>query len=273
MVIPTMTQLLEAGVHFGHQVKRWNPKMDPFIFGARNGVHVIDLAKTVEQLSAACEFVKEQAAKGATILFVGTKRQAVEIIEEEAKRCQAFWINRRWIGGFLTNFDNVYKNIEKLNSLMAKREEGEFGALTKKEQLLIDRQIARLQYLYGGVAGIKSLPDIVYIVDCKREQNAVAEARRKGVKTVAICDTNTNPDLIDYPIPGNDDAIKAIKIITAAVADAYLEGRSIFEKEQVGEGVTEAKKKKTETKDEGVKDGKKKKTKTKTETKDNEGQD
>lgn len=241
MAIPTMTELLEAGVHFGHQVRRWSPKMAPYIFAARDGVHIIDLAETTKALAAACEFVKLQAKSGKTILFLGTKRQAVDIIAEEAKRVGAFYITERWIGGFLTNFENVFKNIEKLNSLKEKRSSGEFDSLTKKEQLIIDRQINRLEKFYRGVENIKGIPDIIYVVDCKREHNAILEARRKGVKLVAICDTNCDPTLIDYPIPGNDDAIKAIKIITAAIADAYLEGRLIFEKTEKAQPATKTK--------------------------------
>lgn len=250
MNVPSMTDLLEAGVHFGHQVKRWNPKMQPFIYTARDGVHVLDLAKTVAKLEEACVDVEKLAQSGGMILFLGTKRQAKDIVWEEAKRCGAFFVIERWIGGLITNFDNVAKNIGKLNSLKGKRANGDFDDLTKKEQLLIDRQIAKLERLYGGVSKMEKLPDAIYIVDCKREQNAVLEAAKRGVKIVAICDTNVDPTLVDFPIPGNDDAIKAIKIITGAVADAYLQGRQVFEKKsKIGSKEEDKREKKEKSKE------------------------
>lgn len=225
-----MRELLESGVHFGHQVKKWNPKMAGYIFTARNGVHILDLAKTVDELSVAVDYVKDLAAKGGQMVFLATKKQAKQIIEEEAKRCGALYLTERWIGGFLTNFEVVSKSIQKLRDLKEKREKGEFKNYTKKEQLLIDREIAKLDRWYGGVEELEKLPDAIFIVDCKHEDTAVKEAYRKGVPTVAICDTNCDPSIITYPIPGNDDAIKAIRIITQAIADSYLEGKQIWGK-------------------------------------------
>lgn len=225
MQIPSMRELLEAGVHFGHQVKKWNPKMSAYIFTARNGVHILDLAKTVDGLSDACEYVKKFAANGGQIMFLATKKQAQEIVKEEAKRAGTLYMTERWVGGFLTNFEIVSKSIKKLSELKEKKEKGEFENYTKKEQLLIDREIAKLERWYGGVEGSTQIPDAIYIVDCKYEDSAVREANKKGVPIVAICDTNSDPTVIDFPIPGNDDAIKAIKIITATIADAYLEGK------------------------------------------------
>jgi small subunit ribosomal protein S2 len=228
MQIPSMRELLEAGVHFGHQVKKWNPKMSTYIFTARNGVHILDLAKTVDGLSDATEYVKNFAANNGQIMFLATKKQAQEIVKEEAKRAGVLYMTERWVGGFLTNFEIVSKSIKKLSELKEKKEKGEFENYTKKEQLLIDREIAKLERWYGGVEGSTQIPDAIYIVDCKHEDSAVREANKKGVPIVAICDTNSDPTVIDYPIPGNDDAIKAIKIITATIADAYLEGKKKY---------------------------------------------
>ncbi len=228
--IPSMQELLEAGVHFGHQVRRWNPKMRVFIFGAREGVHVIDLGQTVDKLKEAYEFVEDIGEKGGTIIFVGSKKQARSIVVEEAKRAGAMYITERWIGGLLTNFEQTSKNIKKLKDLKEKREAGEFKERTKKEQLMIDRQIAKLERFYGGVEDLAKMPDAIFIVDVRREENACREAVKKDVPVVAICDTNADLSLVNYPIPGNDDAIKAIKIITATIADAYLAGRQKYEK-------------------------------------------
>src|SRR3989344_2021180 len=237
MIIPSMEQLREAGVHFGHQVRRWNPKMKPFIFTARDGVHVIDLGQTVHRLKEACEFVQSIGEKGGSIIFVGSKKQARSIIVEEAKQAGAWYITERWIGGLLTNFEQTSKNIKKLKELREKREAGEFKEYTKKEQLMIDRQIAKLERFYGGVDQMTKIPDSIFVVDVWREENACREARRKEVPVVAICDTNADLFLVDYPIPGNDDAIKAIKIVTGAIADAYKEGREKFEKKSAKEKV------------------------------------
>lgn len=225
-----MQDLLEAGVHFGHQVRRWNPKMKTFIFGAREGVHVIDLGQTVEKLEEACAFVKKIGENGGVVIFLGSKKQARAIVMEEAKRAGAMYIAERWIGGLLTNFEQTSKNLKKLRDLKAKKEAGEFKERTKKEQLLIDREIAKLERFYGGVENLEKMPDAVFVIDVRREENACREAVRKGVPVVAICDTNADLSVVDYPIPGNDDAIKAIKIVTAAIADAYLEGRQAYQK-------------------------------------------
>lgn len=245
MQVPSMQELLEAGVHFGHQVRRWNPKMRPFIFGARDGVHVIDLGQTVEKLKEACEFVRKLGEDNKTIIFVGSKKQARSIVVEEAKRAGAKYISERWIGGLLTNFEQTSKNTKKLRELKEKKAAGEFKERTKKEQLLIDRAIAKLTRFYGGVEDLEKIPDALYVIDVRREENACREAVKKGVPVVAICDTNTDLFLVDWPIPGNDDAIKAIKIVTEAIADAYLEGRQKYEKksdkekiELVGKQVT-----------------------------------
>lgn len=237
MQIPSMQDLLEAGVHFGHQVRRWNPKMKPYIFTAREGVHVIDLEKTHQKLQEACEFVKKVGEDSGTIIFLASKKQARAIGEAEAKRAGAHYVIERWVGGLLTNWEQTEKNIKKLSDLKAKKEEGAFAERTKKENLLIDREIAKLERLYGGLAGLEKLPDAIYIVDVKKEENAAREAVKKGIPVVAIADTNVDLDLVNFPIPGNDDAIKSITIITAAIADAYLEGRKIYEKKSAKEKI------------------------------------
>ena len=240
--IPSMQELLEAGVHFGHQVRRWNPKMRPYIFTAREGVHVIDLEKTFAKLTEACEFVKKVGEAGGVIIFLASKKQARSIISEEAIRCGAKYVVERWIGGLLTNWELTGKNIKKLSDLKAKKEAGEFKERTKKENLLIDREIAKLERLYGGVWDLGKLPDALYVVDVRKEENACREAMKKEIPVVAIADTNANLDLVTYPIPGNDDAIKAIRIITAAIADAYLEGKKVWEKKSAKEKIEADKK-------------------------------
>lgn len=237
MKIPSMQELLEAGVHFGHQVRRWNPKMRPYIFTARGGVHVLDLAQTVEKLEQACEFVRKTAEAGGNIIFLASKKQARSIVLEEAKRAGALHMTERWIGGLLTNWEQTSKNIKKLSDLKTKKEAGEFKDLTKKENLLIDRDIAKLERFYGGIASLEKLPDAIFVVDVRKEENACREAKLKGIPVVAICDTNANLSLVDYPIPGNDDAIKAIEIMTKAIADAYEEGHKIFTKKSPKEKV------------------------------------
>lgn len=239
--IPSMQDLLEAGVHFGHQVRRWNPKMRPYIFGEREGVHVIDLEKTYNKLGEACEFVRKVGESGGVLLFLGSKKQARAIIIEEAARCGALHITERWIGGLLTNWEQTSKNIKKLVDLKTKKESGEFKERTKKENLLIDREISKLERLYGGIVGLMRLPDAIYIVDVRKEENAAREAVKKGVPVVAIADTNVNLDLVTYPIPGNDDAIKAIRIISHAIADAYLEGRNAYGKKVAREAASREK--------------------------------
>jgi len=235
--IPSMQDLLEAGVHFGHQVRRWNPKMKPYIFAAREGIHVIDLEKTVSKLEEACGFVEKLAAVGGVMIFLGSKKQARSIIVEETKRAGAKYITERWIGGLLTNWEQAHKNIKKLADLKAKKEAGEFADRTKKENLLIDREIAKLERFYGGVADLDKLPDAIFVIDVRKEENACREAKKKGIPVVAICDTNANTTLVDWPIPGNDDATRAIKIMVGAIADAYLSGRQKFEKKSAQEKV------------------------------------
>lgn len=235
--MPSMQELLEAGVHFGHQVRRWNPKMKPYIFTARDGVHVIDLGQTVPKLEEAMDFVERVGEAGGIIIFLGSKKQARVIVMEEAKKAGAMYICERWIGGLLTNFEQTSKSLKKLKDLKEKKEAGEFKDRTKKEQLLIDRDIAKLTRFYGGVEELKKLPDALFVIDVNREENACREAKKKGVPIVAIADTNADLFLVDWPIPGNDDAIKAIQIITAAIADAYREGREKFEKKTAKEKI------------------------------------
>lgn len=225
MQYPSLQQLLEAGVHFGHQTRRGNPRMRPYIYGAREGVHIIDLTLSEKLLKEACEYVYDLGKSGGTLLFVGTKKQAQPIIEELAKKTNSPYMISRWIGGFLTNFEEIQKNIKKLTELKEAKAKGELSKYTKKEQLLIDRRVSQLQRDLGGVENLTGAPDAIFIVDCVKEDTAVKEANRKGIKLVAITDSNSNPSLVDYPIPGNDDAIKSIKIISEAVAESFGEGQ------------------------------------------------
>ncbi|HBA54210.1 30S ribosomal protein S2 [Syntrophorhabdus aromaticivorans] len=230
----TIKQLLEAGVHFGHQTKRWNPKMKPYIFGARNGIYIIDLQKTLKMFKEAYNFVKDVAARNEYILFVGTKKQAQEGIYEEAKRCGAFYVNSRWLGGTMTNFQTIEKSIERLRKYEELKESDIFRALPKKEALGIDKEILKLEKNIGGIKGMERLPGAVYVVDPKKEYIAVNEAKKLGIPTVGIVDTNCDPDDIDFVIPGNDDAIRAIKLITSKIADAVLEGKALYIEEFQG---------------------------------------
>jgi len=223
----TLKQLLEAGVHFGHQTSRWNPKMRPYIFTARNGIHIIDLQKTVKLLDEALEFVKNVAASGKPVLFVGTKKQAQETIQTEAARCGMYFVNRRWMGGMLTNFTTVKKRIERLQELRKMQQSGQFEQLPKKEAKKLQDELDRLMYHFDGIADMRRLPGAVYVVDPRKEHIAVTEANRLGIPVVAITDSNCDPDLIQYVIPGNDDAIRAVKLLTGKVADACLEGRQM----------------------------------------------
>ncbi|RUM31269.1 MAG: 30S ribosomal protein S2 [Aquifex sp.] len=225
MTVVSMKELLEAGVHFGHSKSRWNPKMAPYIYGVRHGIHIIDLNKTIVMLEEAYHFVSDVIAQGGEILFVGTKKQAKDIIKEEAERCGAFYVNERWVGGLLTNFQTVRKSIMKLQTLERMEEEGIFDVLPKKEVRNLRRKMEKLRKLYNGIRDMKKLPDVVWIVDTVREKIAVSEARKLGITIVAIADSNCDPTLIDYPIPGNDDAIKSIKLLTSKIADAVLEGK------------------------------------------------
>jgi len=237
----TMRELLEAGVHFGHQTRRWNPKMAPYIFTKRNGIHIIDLAKTIPLFKVAWEFVRDEVAKGSDILFVGTKKQAQQIIEEQATRCGAYYINERWLGGLLTNFTTVRKSVAKLKKLETMEAEGAFEILPKKEVVKLKKKKEKLEKYLKGIKDMEKIPDIIFIVDTVREELAVKEAKKLGIPVVAIADTNCDPDMIDYPIPGNDDAIKAINLITTKIADAVIEGKSL--RESVGEAVETERKK------------------------------
>ncbi|MGB9839928.1 30S ribosomal protein S2 [Thermovenabulum sp.] len=225
MSIISMKQLLEAGVHFGHQTRRWNPKMKEYIFTERNGIYIIDLQKTVKKLEEAYEFVKNLSAEGGKILFVGTKKQAQESVMEEAKRCDMFYVNQRWLGGMLTNFRTIRKRVERLKELEKMEQEGTFDVLPKKEVLNLKREKERLEKYLGGIKEMNSLPDALFIVDPRKEKIAVSEARKLNIPIVAIVDTNCDPDEIDYVIPGNDDAIRAVKLIAEKIADAVLEGK------------------------------------------------
>ena len=227
-----MKTLLEAGVHFGHQTRRWNPKMKPFIFTERNGIHSIDRQQTVKKLEDAMTYVRDLSANGGTILFVGTKKQAQETIEEEASRCGMPYVNRRWLGGTLTNFQTILLRIRRLEELETQKELGIFDRLPKKEASRLEDELERLQRLLGGMRGRYRLPDAIFIVDPHREEIAVAEATRCEVPIVAMVDTNCNPDPIDYPIPANDDAIRAIRLLTGKVAESVLEGRQEHESAQ-----------------------------------------
>jgi small subunit ribosomal protein S2 len=220
-----MKQLLEAGVHFGHQTRRWNPKMAQFIFTERNGIYIIDLQKTVRKLEEAYNFVRDIAAEGQSLLFVGTKKQAQDAIREEAERVEMFFVNARWLGGMLTNFKTMRRRVDRLNQLKKMEDDGTFEMLPKKEVIKLRGEIQRLVKYLGGVKDMNRLPGALFIVDPRKERNAIAEARKLGVPIVAIVDTNCDPDEIDYPIPGNDDAIRAIKLISQTMANAILEGR------------------------------------------------
>lgn len=223
-VIP-MKSLLEAGVHFGHQTRRWNPKMKKFIFTERNGIYIIDLQKTVKKIDEAYEVVRQVAADGGNILFVGTKKQAQDAIEFEAKRADQYYVSQRWLGGMLTNYETIKKSINRLEEIERMSEDGTFDLLPKKEVIGLERELEKLNKYLGGIKDMPGIPDLMFVVDPKNEYIAVREARRLGIPIVGIVDTNTDPDDVDYPIPGNDDAIRAVKLITAAMADAIIEGR------------------------------------------------
>ena len=225
----SMKSMLEAGVHFGHQTSRWNPKMGRFIFGERNGVHILDLQKTAKELKKACAFVKEESKKGSKFLFVGTKKQAQEAIKTEAQRCGAYCINEKWLGGTLTNFQTVKKSIERMNELEKWEASGVFKAISKKEASRLTKELARLQKLLGGIRDMKVLPDVVFVIDPVDTMGAVRESHVLGIPVVAVCDTNADPDLISLPIPGNDDAARSIKLFCGAIADSILEGKAEVE--------------------------------------------
>ena len=224
MAVISMKQLLEAGVHFGHQTRRWNPKMARYIFTERNGIYIIDLQKTVRKVDEAYNFVRTVAEEGKSILFVGTKKQAQEAVKDEAIRSGQFFVNERWLGGMLTNFQTIQKRINRLKELEAMEQDGTFEVLTKKEVMQLRHEMARLEKYLGGIKEMNKLPGALFVVDPRKERIAVAEARKLGIPIVAIVDTNCDPDEIDYVIPGNDDAIRAVKLLTAKIADAMLEG-------------------------------------------------
>ncbi|MBQ4600317.1 MAG: 30S ribosomal protein S2 [Oscillospiraceae bacterium] len=225
MAVVSMKQLLEAGVHFGHQTRRWNPKMAPYIYTERNGIYIIDLQKTVKKLEEAYNFVREISANGGNVLFVGTKKQAQDAIKEEAARCGGYYVNARWLGGMLTNFRTMRTRIDRLAQLRKMEEDGTFAMLPKKEVIKHQGEIEKLEKYLGGVKEMKKIPAALFIVDPRKERNAIAEARKLNIPIVAIVDTNCDPDEIDYVIPGNDDAIRAIRLIAATMANAAIEGR------------------------------------------------
>jgi len=225
----TIKQLLEAGAHFGHQTGRWNPRMKEYIFTKRNGIHIIDLEKTAVMLDKACDYIRDVVAEGKTVLFVGTKKQAQESVEEEARRCEMYYVNQRWLGGMLTNFSTIQARIDQLVRMEDQHSRGEFGRLTKKEILKISEKIEKMNRQMGGFKEMTTLPGVIFIIDPTKERIAIAEARRMGIPIVAIVDTNCNPDDVDYPIPANDDAIRAIKLICSKIAEAVLEGKSGLE--------------------------------------------
>ncbi len=225
MSVISMKQLLEAGVHFGHQTRRWNPKMAPYIFTERNGIYIIDLQKTVKKVDEAYNFVREIAANGGTVLFVGTKKQAQEAVESEARRADMYFVNQRWLGGMLTNYKTISKRIQLLFDLEKMEEDGTFEALPKKEVLMLRSKKERLEKFLGGIKNLKGVPDCIFVVDPRKERIAIKEAQLLGIPVVGIVDTNCDPDEVDYVIPGNDDAIRAVKLIAGKIADAVIEGR------------------------------------------------
>ena len=229
-MVATMKELLEAGVHFGHQVKRWNPKMKKFIFGERNGIYIIDLQKTTKMFDDAYNVIKNISSRGESVLFVGTKKQAQDVITEEAQRAESYFVNQRWLGGLLTNFKTIKLSREKFRKIEKMKEDGTYNLLTKKEVAKLEVERARLEKNLSGIKEMETIPGAVFIVDPKKEKIAVAEARKLSIPIVAIVDTNCNPDDINYIIPGNDDAIRAIRLISSRIADAVLEGKSILNK-------------------------------------------
>jgi small subunit ribosomal protein S2 len=237
----TMKELLEAGVHFGHETKRWDPKMKPYIFGARNGIYIIDLQKTVQLFKEAYQFVRDLVASGEYILFVGTKKQAQETIYEQATRSSMFYVNHRWLGGMLTNFQTIKRSIDRLKKLEAMKNEEIYNLLPKKEVMELEKERSRLEKSLGGIKNMERLPGAIFVVDPKKERIAIREARKIGISSIGIVDTNCNPEELDYIIPGNDDAIRAIHLFTSKIADAAIEGRQLYEKQLQTEKATEEK--------------------------------
>ena len=225
MAVVAMKQLLEAGVHFGHQTRRWDPKMAEYIFQARNGIHIIDLQKTSKKLDEAYAFLKEQAEEGKTVLFVGTKKQAQECMKEAAIKCGMYYVDQRWLGGMLTNFGTIQKRIQRLKDLEAMQEDGTFDVLPKKEVILLKKEMEKLERNLGGIKDMEELPGVIFLVDPKKERIAILEARKLDIPVIGLVDTNCNPEDVDYAIPGNDDAIRAVKLIADVMANAVIEGR------------------------------------------------
>ena len=240
MAVVSMKQLLEAGVHFGHQTRRWNPKMAQYIFTERNGIYIIDLQKTVKKLEEAYDYVRELSANGGTVLFVGTKKQAGDSIREEAERAGAYYVNARWLGGMLTNFETIRKRIRRLEQLRKMEADGTFERLPKKEVVKLNLEIEKLEKYLGGIKEMNKLPTAMFVVDPRKEKIAVAEAHKLGIPVIAIVDTNCDPDEIDYPIPGNDDAIRAIRLIASIMANAMIEGRQGEQTEEADAPAEEA---------------------------------
>jgi len=237
MAVVAMKQLLEAGVHFGHQTRRWDPRMAEYIFQARNGIHIIDLQKTSKKIDEAYEFIKEQVEEGKTILFVGTKKQAQECMKEAAQKCGMYYVDQRWLGGMLTNFDTIRSRVQRLKDLETMEQDGTFEVLPKKEVIGLKKEMEKLEANLGGIKDMETLPGVIFLVDPKKERIAILEAKRLNIPTVGIVDTNCNPEDLDYPIPGNDDAIRAVKLIADVMANAVVEGKQgeSFEAEKVEE--------------------------------------
>ena len=225
MAVVAMKQLLEAGVHFGHQTRRWDPKMAEYIFQARNGIHIIDLQKTSKKLDEAYAFLKEQAEEGKTVLFVGTKKQAQECVKEAAEKCGMYYVDQRWLGGMLTNFETIRARVQRLKDLETMAEDGTFDVLPKKEVILLKKEMEKLERNLGGIKEMDKLPGVIFLVDPKKERIAVLEAKKLGIPVVGLVDTNCNPEEVDYPIPGNDDAIRAVSLIADVIANAVIEGK------------------------------------------------
>ena len=244
MAVVAMKQLLEAGVHFGHQTRRWDPKMAEYIFQARNGIHIIDLQKTSKKLDEAYAFLKEQVEEGKTVLFVGTKKQAQECVKEAALKCGMYYVDQRWLGGMLTNFDTIQKRIQRLKDLEAMEQDGTFEVLPKKEVILLKKEMEKLERNLGGIKEMDKLPGVIFLVDPKKERIAILEAKKLNIPVIGLVDTNCNPEELDYPIPGNDDAIRAVKLIADVMANAVIEGKQgesfeAVEEEQQEEVATE----------------------------------
>ena len=241
MAVVAMKQLLEAGVHFGHQTRRWDPKMAEYIFQARNGIHIIDLQKTSKKIDEAYAFLKEQAEEGKTVLFVGTKKQAQECVKEAAEKSGMYYVDQRWLGGMLTNFDTIRTRVQRLKDLEKMQEDGTFEVLPKKEVILLKKEMEKLERNLGGIKEMEEIPGVIFLVDPKKEHIAILEAKKLGIPVIGLVDTNCNPEEVDYAIPGNDDAIRAVKLITDVMANAIIEGRQgeSFEAEEVAEEVSE----------------------------------